>query len=94
MKIKEIDFRSKCIKYSDLSSDNDEHLQLISSLLLKVDDVLEIKDAKTLGYYLDSYLNKKIILDHCFWERGVELCNLDEEEIENMTIEICNRCID
>ncbi|MDD4976432.1 MAG: hypothetical protein PHY93_18890 [Bacteriovorax sp.] len=94
MKNKEIEFKTKCIKYSDLSSDNDHQLQLISSLLLKVDDVLEIKEAKTLGYYLDSYLNKKIIIDHCFWDRGVELCNLDDEEIESLIIEVRNRSID
>lgn len=93
MKIKENDFESKCVKYADLSSDNDHQLQLISSLLLKVDDVLEIKEAKTLGYYLDSYLNKKIIIDHCFWKRELHLCNLNDEDIESMVVEIRNRSI-
>lgn len=93
MKNKEIDFKDKCLKYSDLSSDNDHQLQLVSSLLLKVNGDLEVKEVRTLGQYLDSYLNKKIILDHCFWMRGVDLCNLNGEEIESFIIEIRNRSI-
>lgn len=93
MKMKEIDFKSKCVKYWDLSSDNDHHLQLISSLLLKVNDVLEVKEARTLAQYLDSYLNKKIILDHCFWIRAVDLCNLSDEQIESFVIENRNKSI-
>lgn len=86
--------KTTCAKYSDLSSDNDHHLQLISSLLLKVSDVLEVKEARTLGLYLDTYLNKKIILDHFFWMRGVELCNLNDEEIEKMVLDIKNKSIE
>ena len=93
MKTVEKNFKSKCVKYSDLSSDNDHQLQLISSLLLKVTDALEIKEARTLGQFLDNYINKKIILDHFFWMRSVNLCNLNDEEIESLVIEIRNRSI-
>lgn len=84
-------FKLKCITYSDLSSDNDHQLQLISSLLLKMNDSLEKKEAKTLGQYLDAYLNKKIILDHYFWKRVIDLCNLNNEEIEGQLLEIRNK---
>lgn len=52
MKKKEMDFQVKCIEYSDMSSENDDGLQLISSLLLKANYILEIKEVKTLGYLL------------------------------------------
>lgn len=93
MKNKEIAFKDKCVKYSDLSSDSDYQLQLISSLLLKTNDILEVKEVKTLGQYLDNYLNKKIIIDHIFWMRTVDLVNLNDEEIENLSIEIRNKSI-
>jgi hypothetical protein len=52
------------VKYCDLSSKNDHQLKLMSSMLLKLGDVLEIKELKILGQIIDTYIDQKILLDH------------------------------
>jgi hypothetical protein len=76
------DLKQLSVKYCDLSSKNDHQLKLISSMLLKLDDVLEIKELKILGEVIDSYINQKILLDHYFWGRNYRISNLNKEEVK------------
>jgi hypothetical protein len=51
--------------------------------LLSANDTLAPKEIKTLGQYLDGYLNRKIVLDYYFWQRSATLCNLNDDEVES-----------
>jgi hypothetical protein len=70
------------VKYCDLSSNNDNQLKLMSSMLLKLNDVLEVKELKILGEIIDTYINQKILLDHYFWGRDYRISNLSKEEVD------------
>ena len=61
---------------------------MIASLLLKANDVIEVREAKTLGVILDQYLNAKIVLDHVFWKRSFEFWSLNPDEVERMINEV------
>ncbi|MDD4976635.1 MAG: hypothetical protein PHY93_19925 [Bacteriovorax sp.] len=80
----------KNLKYADFSHSGDRQLKLISSMLLKIQGRLEEDELHSLGEFIISYFNKKILLDHVFWERSVDLCHLNDEEIENEIIQIRN----
>lgn len=85
--------KMKNLKYAEFSNSGDRQLKLISSMLLKIHGGLEEDELRSLGEFITSYFNKKILLDHVFWERPVELCQLNDEEIENEIIQIRNNLI-
>jgi len=82
MSIDQKNLKQLSVKYCDLSSKNDHQLKLMSSMLLKLDDVLEVKELKSLGEIIDTYINQKILLDHYFWGRDYRISNLGKVEVE------------
>lgn len=84
----------KNLKYADLSNAGDQQLKLISSFLLKIHKPLKVNELHFLGEFMISYLNNKIVLDYAFWQRPLELCELNDEEIENAVINIRNKLVD
>lgn len=78
------------LTYADLSNSSDSQLKLISSMLLKIHGHLEEDELHSLGELIITYFNRKILLDHVFWKRPLDLCSLNDEEIENEIIQIRN----
>jgi len=76
------DINSKRICYIDSSSKNDETLLLIANLLAQTGQPLEADDVRRVGDLIRDYLNKKILIDHYFWDRSLRLCMLSEREIK------------
>ena len=65
----------------DLVSSHDESLRFVSSLLWKMDytEIIEIKDAHSLAFAIEDYLNRKQLIDHVFLNR-----TLPEQVLESI----------
>jgi hypothetical protein len=81
-------FKNISITYLDLVVAEDDSLQLLISLLSRLNDYdpIEAEEARKIAEFLDAYLNRKIVREHYFLGRSLEPCTFDSSDLE---AEIC-----
>lgn len=85
MKSNKSNLEEQTLKYNDLSTPEDDRLELIGSLLLQANGDIDENEARRVGEFIHTYLKRKKVLDSCFWRRTLseteEYCSLFQAEV-------------
>ncbi|MBL7716554.1 MAG: hypothetical protein JNL01_13910 [Bdellovibrionales bacterium] len=76
-------FQGYAIEFQDLSADNDRTLRMLSNVLLAagIQDMFDIQTIREIGYYLEVFLNRKLVQEHVFFGRSIKGCTFSDSDL-------------
>ena len=76
-------FRRVVGKYIDVTVDTDSTLRLTANLLFSMEslETLDPSAMRELGVMLENFLNRKVVLEHVFFDRSLGSCTFGEADL-------------
>lgn len=75
-------FEKRALQFQDLAADLDRGARMVANLILCADsDQFDFQQLTEIGYYFETFLNRKLVHEHVFFGRHMRDCTLSDAEL-------------
>ena len=69
-------------EFIDLAADNDRSARMVANLLLSADyEKFDFQQLPEIGYFFETYLNRKVVQEHVFFGRHPGDCTFSDSDL-------------
>ncbi len=75
-------FQAFANEFVDLSADNDRSARMVANLLLCADfEKFDFQQLTEIGYFIETFLNRKLVQEHVFFGRHPRDCTFSDSDL-------------